>query len=149
MNELQSPWQAWCDGTAAPNPGRIGLGIILVAPDGSRHECSRRPARHGCNNEAELLALSELLALASEKGASRLRVTVDSRVVTDYVGGHLHTDIACLAALIAQIKSQLATFENVELRWRPSRENADADRLARAALGLPEKWKHEKKRRRR
>ena len=30
MNPSDEPWLAWCDGTASPNPGRIGLGVVLV-----------------------------------------------------------------------------------------------------------------------
>ena len=32
-----NPWVAYCDGSAVPNPGRIGLGAVLTEPDGTRH----------------------------------------------------------------------------------------------------------------
>lgn len=149
MSVPESAWLAWCDGTAAPNPGRIGLGVVLVAPDGARYEISHRAARLGCNNEAELLALAEALSLALEHGARRLCVTVDSRVAADYVNGCDSTTVPRIAALVDAIRARVTAFVAVELRWRPRRENPDADRLARAALGLPEKPGAQKKRRRR
>lgn len=50
-------WVIHCDGSAIPNPGRMGLGAVLVAPDGTRHALSQATHTTGCNNEAELGAL--------------------------------------------------------------------------------------------
>ena len=38
-------WLAWVDGTARPNPGRIGIGHVLVSPSGLRAEHSDTDGR--------------------------------------------------------------------------------------------------------
>ena len=67
-------WVVHCDGSAAPNPGRMGLGAVLVAPDGTRHTLSRATHTTGCNNEAELRALMAALRELPSRGATRLTV---------------------------------------------------------------------------
>ncbi|MDP1566066.1 MAG: ribonuclease H, partial [Polaromonas sp.] len=49
-------WIIYADGSAVPNPGRMGLGAVLVAPDGTRHVLSMATDARGCNNEAEARA---------------------------------------------------------------------------------------------
>ncbi|UUZ54802.1 hypothetical protein LP419_01815 [Massilia sp. H-1] len=36
-----TPWRAWFDGSAHPNPGRCGIGGLLLGPDGERVEITR------------------------------------------------------------------------------------------------------------
>jgi ribonuclease HI len=132
-------WQAWFDGSARPNPGEIGIGVILRAPDGARYEKSERLAGQGCNNEAELRALCALLELAFAAGARRLRVRGDSDVAIRYVNGPATTEIEPLHTLLMHARAWLERFDAVHLSWIPQRRNGEADRLARQALGLPER----------
>lgn len=135
-------WQAWFDGTALPNPGRLGLGAVLLSPAGVRRELSQPAGRVGCNNEAELLALIAVLELASELGARRIALHGDSdfairagrRQALEPV-----TRLPRLLPLIARLDELLGRFEVALLSWVPRHRNADADRLARQALGLPHK----------
>jgi ribonuclease HI len=133
---LEQGWLAWCDGTAAPNPGCIGVGVLLVAPDGSRHERSLRLGS-GCNNEAEVRALLATWEVAAELGAFPLRVHCDSDFVVTAVNAADSAAPAPLGALLAQVLRQRPP--GLELVWIPRHRNGDADRLARAALGLPPK----------
>lgn len=132
-------WQAWFDGSAKPNPGAIGIGVVLLSPAAQRWEKSERLAVGGCNNEAELHALCAVLELASLSGARHLLVRGDSDVAIRYVLGPDATEIAPLVALVARARAWLERFEDVQLRWVPRHRNAEADRLSRQALGLPEK----------
>ena len=59
-----APWIIYCDGSAVPNPGRMGLGAVVTAPDGSRHPISITAEGRGCNNEAELRALMAAMQYA-------------------------------------------------------------------------------------
>ncbi|KAF7599330.1 MAG: ribonuclease H [Candidatus Dactylopiibacterium carminicum] len=118
-------WFAWCDGCALPNPGRIGLGGVLLAPDQRRHEFSEAAGRSGCNNEAEARALLSLLRHAKALGARALVVHSDSDVVVR------------LAPLFAELREAMRAFVSLELKWLPQHRNQQADGLARAALGLP------------
>lgn len=132
-------WQAWFDGSARPNPGALGIGVVLLSPLAQRYEKSERLAGSGCNNEAELHALCAVLELACGAGARRLQVRGDSDVAIRYVLGPDSTAIAPLLALVAQAREWLARFDEVQLLWIPRHRNGDADRLARQALGLPDK----------
>jgi len=132
-------WQLWIDGTAAPNPGRVGLGVVLLAPDGTRTTDARAPGLSGCNNVAELSALALGLTLARASGARRLAVFSDSDFVVRHVSGSALTRIRPLAQLVRDTQDQLDAFESVRFLWIPRHRNGEADRLARAVLGLKEK----------
>lgn len=132
-------WQGWFDGSALPNPGRIGIGIVLQAPDGSVCERSLLAGASGCNNEAELHALCALLEMARERGLRRLLVHGDSDVAVRYVSGAEVTGIERLGQLISRAQQLLGDFDEISLRWVPRHRNSAADGLSRRALGLPEK----------
>lgn len=132
-------WQIWCDGSAFPNPGRIGLGVLLLDPGGLRHEFSAPTSSSGCNNEAELLALEQALRLAHSAGARAVMLRSDSDFVVKHVNGLQQTDVVHLQTLVQRVRAQLDSFSRSTLAWIPRHRNQDADRLSRAALGLPEK----------
>ncbi len=132
-------WLAHCDGTAVPNPGVIGMGAVIVSPTGERHLLSRAAGDRGCSNEAEAAALLATLDAAFALGARVLRVHTDSVVLVEQTTGKDRTRVERLAARYGAIRARFGEFVSVELRWVPRRKNAEADALARAALGLPAK----------
>jgi ribonuclease HI len=129
-------WLIHCDGSAKPNPGPMGLGAVLHAPDGTRHTLSLLAHGKGCNNEAELRALMAALLEARKRGATSLLVHCDSTIVVEQLGAEAPKPIARLAALFDDARALLQSFGQTELRWIPRHRNAEADALARAALGL-------------
>lgn len=135
-------WIIHCDGTSVPNPGRIGIGAVLTAPDGTRHSLSRATGTYGCNNEAEacalIAALQALRSMGVAEGAS-LSIHSDSSILIAQLGTPHIAAIARLAHVFDEARALLATFSQVELHWIPRRRNSEADTLARAALGLPGK----------
>ena len=120
-----------------PNPGKIGIGVLLIAPDGRREEKSVLLNCSGCNNEAELHALCAALEMAAAAGARKLLLRGDSDVALRYVRGPDSTQIARLCLLVAAARDRLRRFEEVQLLWIPRHRNREADRLSRQALGLP------------
>jgi ribonuclease HI len=134
--DAEGRWQAWFDGSALPNPGKIGIGVLLVAPDGTRSESSRLLNCTGCNNEAELHALCVALEMAVAAGARRLLLRGDSDVAVRYARGPDGTRIERLLVLVLRARDWLARFEEARLLWIPRHRNAEADRLSRQALGL-------------
>ncbi|MFZ4289140.1 ribonuclease HI family protein [Variovorax sp. HJSM1_2] len=151
MNDDQSmgPWVAYVDGSALPNPGRMGLGAVWTAPDGACHTLSQATHSIGCNNEAELRALMAVLRELQREGATAIVVHSDNSVVVQQVGGHTAKPIARLAALFDEARTLFQSFEDARLMWIPQHRNAEADALARAALGMGERvLKLPKKRRR-
>lgn len=141
----QAAWVIRCDGSAVPNPGRMGLGAVLVAPGGcSRHTLSQATGTVGCNNEAELRALLLALQWLAQHRAPATALTVavfsDSRVLVDQLGGPGDaTPVVRLAPLVDALRAQMRTFGAVAVHWVPRHRNAEADTLARAALGLAAK----------
>ncbi len=136
MNET---WLLHCDGSAWPNPGRMGLGAVLMAPDGTRHELSVATHLTGCNNEAELRAVMAALQLAQTQGARRLKVHCDNSLVVDQLRMTDPPPVARLASLFDEARAWVAAFECIEWQWVPRHRNAEADALARAAVGLAPK----------
>lgn len=134
-----SPWVVHCDGSAVPNPGRMGLGVLLYAPDGARHALSQATYTTGCNNEAELRALLLALRELQARGASALQVYSDSSILVEQLGDTPVAPIARLQDLFEEARRLLQTFGPVRLQWIPRHRNAEADALARAALGLAPK----------
>ena len=115
------------------------MGAVLSAPDGTHHTLSQLAPTKGCNNEAELRALIAALGQARAHAAKALVIYCDSRVVVDQLGAAPGPPLARLAALFEQTRALLESFEHVQLQWVPRRRNAQADALARAALGMAPK----------
>jgi ribonuclease HI len=145
------PWVIYCDGSAVPNPGRMGLGAVLIEPDGTRHTLSQASHATGCNNEAELRAVMVALQSLQARGATALQVYSDNSVLVAQLAQAGSKPIERLSALFNEARALLGSFQDVRLQWIPSHRNAQADELARAALGLPPRQpvKHVKGRRRR
>lgn len=145
---VPQPWVIHCDGSAQPNPGRMGLGATLQAPDGVLHTLSLHPSTSGCNNEAEALALLAALQQAHALSARHVQVFSDSTILVEQLApahaGALQAPSSKLppqriAPLLADARAWLARFDSVQLLWIPRHRNTAADALARAALGMPPK----------
>lgn len=127
-------WQAWFDGSAHPNPGRLGIGGLLLGPAGERIEISER-AGHGNSGEAEYLALVALLeaALAARPGV--LAIYGDSQVVIgDVAGGAGAAGLEQHRERALDLLAQLGKFGRVTLHWVPRHRNGEADRLSQQAI---------------
>jgi len=129
-------WVAYIDGSAMPNPGRIGLGAVWTAPDGIRHSLSQATHSIGCNNEAEVRALMATLRELKRLGATSLVVHCDNSVVVEQVSGSAAKPIERLAPLFDEARALFQSFDDARLVWIPQHRNAEADALARAALGM-------------
>jgi ribonuclease HI len=136
---VSPPWTIYADGSAVPNPGRMGLGAVLVAPDGTRHVLSIATDARGCNNEAEARALMAALRDAQARGATALQIYSDSSLLVAQLGAVNEPPVLRLAALYEEVRALLATFTHASLHWIPRHRNGEADTLARAALDLPPK----------
>ena len=140
-----SHWTVYCDGSAMPNPGRMGIGAIVTEPDGTRHELSVATHAVGCNNEAELKALTHALEDAKARGATEVYAYSDNSVLVEQLGTEATNaatavkPIARLASLFDDARTLLRSFDHASVEWIPRHRNAEADALARSALGLAPK----------
>ncbi|MGQ0730028.1 ribonuclease HI family protein [Acidovorax sp.] len=136
-------WVIHCDGSAWPNPGRMGLGAVLTGPDGAlRHQISEATTFTGCNNEAELRALMLALQWLAQQGiatSTQVHVFSDNSVLVEQLGGHPTAPIARLATLFEEARQALRQLPQAQVQWIPRYRNGAADTLARAALGLAPK----------
>ena len=117
----------------------MGLGAVLIAPDGQRHTISVTGPEHGCNNEAELRAVMAALRYASGHGARSLRLHCDNSIVVSELAGRAARPMARLGGLFDEARGLVSSFADVALIWVPRHRNPEADALARAALGLAPK----------
>lgn len=128
-------WRGWFDGSAWPNPGRCGIGALLVGPAGERVAISRA-AGHGNSSEAEYRALIALLEAALAAGADQLTVYGDSRVVIDDVAAPAGARARSLTPLREAAQALLARLPQVTLRWIARHRNGEADALSQQARSL-------------
>jgi len=126
-------WLAWFDGSALPNPGRIGIGGVLQSPEGEVVEISAA-AGHGDSSKAEYLALISVLEAALRVRPARLVIYGDSRVVIDDVRRDSDTGSSVLAGHAEHARRLIGELGDVRLHWIPRGRNASADVLSRQAL---------------
>jgi ribonuclease HI len=129
-------WRAWFDGSARPNPGRCGIGGLLLGPAGQSVELSL-PAGFGNSSEAEYRALIALLESAVAHDAHGLTIYGDSQVVINDVNGPGHSAATALQPYRQAVHTLLDQLRNVTLRWIPRHKNTQADALSQRAANLP------------
>jgi len=134
-------WLGWFDGSTHPNPGKMGLGGLLLSPAGERVEICVA-AGQGDNNQAEYLALIALLEAAVRAQPAKLIVYGDSQVVIDGVRqapsapGAPGGGAAVLSPYCERARQLISQLRAVELRWIPRRRNVAADALSQHAVRL-------------
>ncbi|SPB18533.1 hypothetical protein NOV72_05732 [Caballeronia novacaledonica] len=126
-------WRGWFDGSALPNPGRLGMGGVLVGPLGETVEISVA-AGTGDSSAAEYLALIAVLEAAARAGVTDAVIYGDSRVVIDDVAAPEGAGIRSLAHHAARVRALIARIGDVRLQWIPRARNVRADALSRGAL---------------
>lgn len=130
-------WCAWFDGSAHPNPGACGAGVVLRAPDGRRWEW-HQSLGYGSSSEAEyqalILALERALPLVMADACQSLLALGDSRVVLDDVCLESAVSAPSLRLWHQRARDVMALYPELELRWLPRHRNAEADRLSQRFL---------------
>jgi ribonuclease HI len=134
-------WQAWFDGSAHPNPGRCGIGALLIAPDGRQFKISQEAA-YGDSSDAEYRALIALLQRALPLQPELLMVYGDSQVVINDVQQEVDDGLVMhgaqllpgrLQAYRREARALMRQLSEVRLCWVPRHKNAAADALSQAA----------------
>jgi ribonuclease HI len=124
-------WHAWFDGSAHPNPGRIGIGGLLKGPLGEVVEISATAGR-GDSCEAEYLALIAVLHAALEWQPKKLVIHGDSQVV---IGDVCREEGApSLAVYASKARKLISQLGDVHLHWIPRGRNTLADALSQRAI---------------
>jgi ribonuclease HI len=126
-------WQAWFDGCAHPNPGRIGIGGRLLGPRGEVVEISAA-AGEGDSCEAEYLALIAVLDAALECKPEKLVIHGDSQVVIDDIRRTDGQGAPALGAYAARARQLVSRLGEVRFIWIPRGRNGLADALSQQAV---------------
>lgn len=123
------------DGGSRGNPGPAGYGAVVKdATTGA--VLAERKAAIGVetNNVAEYQGLIAGLRAASELGAVRVAVRMDSRLVVEQMKGVWQVKNPGLRPLAREAAQLRSTFADVTFEWIPRERNKHADRLANEAM---------------
>jgi len=131
------------DGAARGNPGPASAGAVLIRLDRSdAYDPRAKPDATiseylgiRTNNVAEYIGVVRAVALASELGAERVEMLLDSKLIVEQLHGRWRVKDAKLKPLWADALRTLRTFA---LGWKaahvPRAQNSAADALANAAI---------------
>jgi len=122
------------DGAAIPNPGKMGIGVVLIEDKSEIAKISQKLPDNGTNNIAEYTALLTGLTKALELGWKHVLIEGDSKLVINQVKGAWEINKAHLKRLHARVIKELSNFDSYALNWIPRNNNSVADELASKAL---------------
>ena len=125
------------DGGARGNPGPAAIGAVLLDEEGNTVAELSETIGIATNNIAEYEALLAGLAMAVDRGVSRLDVYSDSELVIKQLQGSYKVRNEGLRPLHRQALEQLAHLESYRLFAVPREQNARADKLVNKALDNP------------
>ena len=126
------------DGAAVPNPGNIGIGVVLIENNSIIEKISQKLPDIGTNNVAEYTALLRGINKALELGWSNVIIEGDSMLVINQVNGKWKIHKDHLRILCSNVQKELLNFGSYKLNWIPREKNSIADELAVKAIGFTE-----------
>ena len=124
------------DGCCKPNPGEIGIGVIIINDRSELVLELSKKCGLGTNNQAEYQALINGLEELAKKYTGELLVQGDSQLVINQLTGEWQVKKPELLPLYARVKALENKFQSVEYQWIERKENHQADALSAKALGL-------------
>ncbi len=125
------------DGACMPNPGQMGIGVVLEGPDGLLVEISEKLEGVGTNNEAEYTAIIRGMERAKEAGIKDLLIRGDSNLVIQQLLGKFRVREPRLRPFLQRVQELAAEFQSIDVRWIPREQNKRADALSYKALEPP------------
>lgn len=126
-------WKLFADGASKGNPGRAGIGAVLIDPDGRTVAYVSEPIGIATNNTAEYKALIRGMELALKVGAEYLQVYLDSELLVKQLTGQYKVRAPHLLPLYREVCRLQSQFRAVVYQHAPRYANVDADKLASRA----------------
>lgn len=123
------------DGATRPNPGDIGLGVVLVDINGKEVMSASVSGGYGTNNCGEYRALILAMELALENGFKKVLFVGDSQLVVYQVMGVWGVNNDDLRLLQERAQSLGQKFEWCSVKWVKRTSNSRADELSKAGIG--------------
>ncbi|WP_227936292.1 reverse transcriptase-like protein [Alkalihalobacillus deserti] len=122
----------YIDGASAGDPGPSGAGIFINYKNG-QVENYAIPLTIMSNHEAEYEALIYALDLCLEKGMTIVSFRTDSKLIDDAIEKRFVKNKKFQPYLEKAIE-KIDQFDLFFIKWVPSNQNKNADRLARQAI---------------
>lgn len=122
------------DGGAVPNPGAMGIGIVLIENNEVIAKFSEKLKDTGTSNLAEYTALLKGIKKALKLGWKDVIIEGDSKLVISQVIGSWKVNNENLKTLHKEVKDALSHFDSYKFKKIPRERNSLADELASRAL---------------
>jgi ribonuclease HI len=129
------------DGASRGNPGPAAIGVVIQDSQGRVLLELGEALERTTNNVAEYTAVIRALERARELGARRVQCLMDSQLVVRQLNGSYKVKHPDMLPLYRRVLELIQAFDDVTFSHVPREMNAEADRLANAALdsrGAPE-----------
>ena len=124
--------EVYIDGGSAGDPGPSGAGIFIN--DNGRLIRHFVPLPSMSNHEAEFHALIEALKICEQEGLRTISLRTDSQVLADAVDKEYVKKEKFKILLEDALRRINDNFDYVFVKWIPSKNNKEADRLAKRAI---------------
>ncbi|WP_088105390.1 reverse transcriptase-like protein [Halalkalibacter urbisdiaboli] len=124
--------EVYIDGASAGNPGPSGAGVFINFKNG-QVEGHFFPLGVMSNHEAEYEALIKGLDVCLEKGITTASFRTDSKLIDDAIERR-YVKNKQFQRYLEQALIRIDKFDLFFLKWIPSKQNKNADELARKAI---------------
>ncbi|WP_096188904.1 reverse transcriptase-like protein [Evansella halocellulosilytica] len=124
--------EVYIDGASAGDPGPSGAGIYIKGNGVHLSNCI--PLRTMSNHEAEFHAFVHALEICKKHGFTLISVRTDSKLLDEafdkkYVKNEPYKSLLSHALQVVENH-----FDYVFMKWIPSKQNKQADQLAKKAI---------------
>jgi ribonuclease HI len=124
------------DGACEPNPGEMGIGVVVYNDQNEKILEFSEPCGAGTNIKAEYLAVVRGLERLAKIYHGPVLVQGDLQLVIKQLSNEWKVKKHDIRPLFDKVKDLETRFEFVEYRWVKREENKEADQLSAKALGL-------------
>lgn len=121
---------AFFDGSASPNPGDIKIGGTIKDGVTTLFKLSKQMG-YGSNNEAEYLALIEILRKVIHFNIKKIEIFGDSKLAIDQINGDCANNKFNLQKLALRARDLLTQIPEWKLSWVKRSKNKEADALSK------------------
>ena len=133
------------DGCCEPNPGNIGIGVVVWDDSNKKIIELSEQSGFGTNNQAEYIAVKRGLEELSQIYSGNVLVQGDSQLITKQLLNEWKVRKKELKLLYTQVKNFESKFQKVKYEWIKREDNKEADILSARALGLNLEKRDQKK----
>ncbi|MDO8281418.1 MAG: ribonuclease HI family protein [Thermodesulfovibrionia bacterium] len=134
-SSIYSEAEIYCDGACSGNPGKSGIGVVILFHGSKENELRiSEYIGEATNNIAEYTSLLKGLTEADSSGVKKVRVFMDSELVVKQIKGEYRVRNENLKLLWVKAMKLIDKFEKFEISHVRRELNGEADALARSAV---------------